>query len=93
MLDKGAKKNKGYRVLAIDGSTVELPTTEELKREYGEVKNNGNRLNMAMGRTSMMYDVENELIIDGVLEKYKTSEREMAKTYKQVYEIKIRSRK
>jgi hypothetical protein len=67
--------------LAIDGSTVELPTTEELKREYGEVKNNSNRLNMAMGRTSMMYDVENELIIDGVLEKYKTSEREMAQKH------------
>ncbi len=29
-----------YRILAIDGTTFELPYTEELKEEFGEVKNN-----------------------------------------------------
>lgn len=68
----------GYRILAIDGTTFELPYTEDLKEEFGEIKNNNGVLKKALGRASILYDVENNLVIDGVLDKYTSSERTMA---------------
>ena len=68
----------GYRILAIDGTTFELPYTEDLKEEFGEIKNNNGVLKKALGRASILYDVENNLVIDGILDKYTSSERTMA---------------
>ena len=68
----------GYRILAIDGTTFELPYTEELKEEFGEVKNNNGVLKKVLGRGSILYDVENTLVIDGILDKYSSNERAMA---------------
>jgi len=79
------KRYKGYRVLAIDGSTVELPNTEELKAEYGKLKSRSKKLDMVLGRTSILYDVENELIVDGLLCSYDRAERDMAETHLENY--------
>jgi len=68
----------GYRILAIDGTTFELPYTEDLKEEFGEIKNNNGVLKKALGRGSILYDVENNLVIDGILDKYTSNERTMA---------------
>lgn len=67
-----------YRILAIDGTTFELPYTEELKEEFGEIKNNNGVLKKVLGRGSILYDVENTLVIDGILDKYSSNERTMA---------------
>jgi hypothetical protein len=69
---------KEYRLLAIDGTTFELPYTDELKEEYGEIKNNHGVLEKVLGRGSILYDVENNLVIDGILDKYSSNERNMA---------------
>lgn len=68
----------GYRILAIDGTTFELPYTKDLKEEFGEFKNNNGVLNKVLGRGSILYDVENNLVIDGILDKYTSNERTMA---------------
>jgi hypothetical protein len=68
---------KGYRVLGIDGSTVQLPMSEEILKEFGGVTNQ-HGLVMAMGRISAMYDVLNELSVDTVISSYDTGERELA---------------
>lgn len=71
------KKNwKNNRVIAIDGSTLNLPNSEELKSVYGCQLNKSNE--GALAKCSVAYDVCNELIIDSVIGPVSNSEQEMA---------------
>jgi len=72
------KSFNNYRILAIDGTTFELPFTQDLKEEFGKFKSNNPDLKKVLARGSILYDVENNLIIDGILEKYSSNERTMA---------------
>lgn len=78
-LKKGEKKNwHGYQVYAIDGTDLQIPTTEETLKEFGEVKTRfQNR--MAGASSSALFDVLNDIILDSVFCPYKTCERQMAK--------------
>ena len=68
---------KGYRLLGIDGSTLQLPTYPKLIQEFGEVTNQyGSR--MAMGKLSVMYDVLNDLSLDTIRDHYTREERDLA---------------
>lgn len=69
------KTFKGHRLIAVDGSTVELPNTKELKNKYGVFSKNAQ---FPAGRMCMTYDVLNEIILNGELMPYKESENEMA---------------
>jgi Transposase DDE domain len=68
---------KGYRLLGIDGSTLQLPTYPEVVQEFGEVTNQHGSI-MAMGKFSVMYDLLNDLSLDTILERYTSEERELA---------------
>ena len=68
---------KGYRLLGIDGSTLQLPTYPEVVQEFGEVTNQHGSI-MAMGKFSVMYDLLNDLSLDTLLERYPSEERELA---------------
>ena len=68
---------KGYRLMGIDGSTVQLPWSEELFEEFGGVTNQHGVV-MAMGRISVAVDVENELSVHALLDRYTCEERELA---------------
>ncbi|NLT51199.1 MAG: IS4 family transposase [Ignavibacteria bacterium] len=73
------KKYKGYRLIAIDGSRIGLPNKEELVREFGLAENKGKSVPMAMSSTA--YDVLNNIAINSYLERYETSERELAERH------------
>lgn len=66
----------GYRVCAIDGSTVELPNNEVLKQEYGYAYNGAG--SAARAKISCIYDVINKIIIKSKIDTYRTGERNMA---------------
>lgn len=83
--ENNIKKYKGYRLLAIDGSTVELPRTKELLEKFGEMKTKNKEVKIVGARTSLLYDIENELIIDGTICKYKSSERDLAESHIDYY--------
>jgi len=68
---------KGYRLVGIDGSTLQLPTYPELVHEFGEVSNQSGS-SMAMGKLSVMYDVLNDLSLDTILDHYTSEERALA---------------
>jgi len=71
------KKNwKNNRVIAIDGSTLNLPNSEELKSVYGCLLNKTDE--GAIAKCSVAYDVCNELIIDSFIGPVINSEQEMA---------------
>lgn len=50
----------GYRLLGIDGSTVQLPMSKAIVKEFGGVTTQHGVVVMAMGRISALYDVLNE---------------------------------
>lgn len=68
---------KGFRLLAVDGSKITLPYSEDLKIVFGESKNNTNT-SVVQGRASVLYDVLNGIALDTVLENLKIGERELA---------------
>ena len=57
---------KGYRLLAVDGSRMTLPNTPELQNQYGLTKNQSNT-GFAQARVSVLYDVLNNYVLDGIL--------------------------
>ncbi len=67
----------GYRVMGIDGSTVQLPMSDEIVKEFGGASNQYG-LVMAMARISVAYDVENEVSVHTSINKYTSEERELA---------------
>lgn len=56
----------GFRLLSVDGSRLTLPYTKELKRIYGETRNQ-HETGVVQARLSVLYDVINNYVIDGIL--------------------------
>lgn len=71
------KRFHGFRILSVDGSKLTLPHTEELKKEFGESKNQTNT-GVVQAKVSVLYDVLNFLALDSELGKLETGERELA---------------
>lgn len=65
--DEKVKLYKGHRVLSVDGSSINLPITEELKSIYGTFNNQAQTNDVIIARVSVLYDVLNELVLDGKL--------------------------
>lgn len=68
---------KGYLVFACDGTSLELPVTKEFIRDFGCPSNQKRKSTRPIGTSSILYDINNELIINGVLDKYASNEKEM----------------
>ncbi len=73
----GVKLWNGFRLLAVDGSRLTLPHTEKLNHIYGETKNKSNN-GVVQARLSVLYDVVNNYVIDGILSPLKTGEGKLA---------------
>ena len=73
------KKWKGYRLVAIDGSTMQLPFSDNLVENYGhfETRTENNR-KVVLARISQAYDVLNQISIDAQIDHYRTSELSFA---------------
>lgn len=67
----------GFRLLAVDGSRLTLPRTDELKAYYGETKNQ-NKIGVVQSRVSVLYDVLNNYVLDGSIVPLKTGESRLA---------------
>lgn len=74
--DTDFKRFKGYRILSVDGTVLEINNTEKLRDEFGYIENQS--IKVARARATGLYDVENDLIIASVLGRYRTSERVQA---------------
>jgi hypothetical protein len=75
--DERVKLWKGYRLLGCDGSTLTLPITKELKKKYSHYVN-GHTTDVLIARTSILYDLENEMVLDGKLAPFSEGERQLA---------------
>lgn len=71
---------KNHRVTAIDGSTLNLPYSDEIIETFGIIENKS-RLTLPSARISSFYDVLNDIIIDAQIEHYETSEYDLAMSH------------
>lgn len=67
----------GYRVIAVDGSTHELPNSEEIKEHYGVFKYRDDGKAICVARSLMVYDVLNHITLYGDMGGFKSSETAM----------------
>ena len=70
-----AKKWKGHRLLAVDGSVTQLPNIPELLKHFGKARSHSKRPAV---RLSQLYDVLNKLSIDVQIDPHSVGERTQA---------------
>lgn len=75
--DESIKLWNGFRLLAVDGSRMTLPDTQELEDIYGKTKNQS-KSGVVQARVSVLYDVLNKFVIDGSLSPLITGESKLA---------------
>jgi len=68
-------KWKGFRLLAVDGSVVKLPESQELFDHFGKARSSS--YNPAV-RFSQLHDVKNKISIDVQIESNRVGERDLA---------------
>lgn len=72
-----AKTWNNYRVLAIDGTTISVPTSSDTIKHLGISSTTSNGKKSVMANALMVYDVLSEIVIDAEIGSYKTSEKEL----------------
>jgi hypothetical protein len=75
--ESGIKLWKGFRLLAVDGSRLTLPNTDELEGIYG-ITRNQNQSGVVQCRVSVLYDVINNYVVDGLLSPLSKGEGKLA---------------
>lgn len=70
---------EGYIPVAIDGTLLQLPESKPIIEQFGLAENKGK--SMPMSRSSVVYDVENKLILQALAQEYTASEQSMALTH------------
>lgn len=75
-LAKNVRSSKEFlRILAVDGSRLNLPTHPELVQKFGIQKGTGN---LPQALLSTLYDVVNRIVLDMQIRPHNGNEREMA---------------
>lgn len=74
---------RGFRLLAVDGSTGRLPDTPDIDQHFGRPRDSG----VPLARFSRLYDVLNGLVVQADMEPYHTGERDLAAAY--LLELKV----
>ena len=90
-LKKNLNTWNGFNILAIDGTSLQVPDTEECGKYFG-LSSNQNKTRTAVATASALYDVLNDIIVDARITKYKTSERYIAKQHREVLVNRIPSK-
>ncbi len=67
---------RGFRLCAVDGSSIRLPNTPDITHHFGVQKGKKSQADCTLGMASVFYDVLNHLVIDSSLHPTGYSERE-----------------
>ena len=73
--DNEFKKFSGFRLIAVDGSTLQLPESYSIRKKYGSCTNQ--KEGMTMSRISYTYDPLNGITLNAIMRPYAISERAM----------------
>jgi hypothetical protein len=76
--DEKFNRYNGYRLLAVDGTTLEMPNYEHLREYFGHT---GDKSKTVRARASALFDIENDMIITTEIANYHVDERTLAKKH------------
>lgn len=68
----------GFHIYAVDGSTIQIPESEETYKVFGGSPNKTEKVS-PLASASVLYDVMNDILVDVSLRPYRFNEREAAK--------------
>ncbi len=77
----GGDRWKGYRLLGVDGSEINLPSSKELINNFDVHHKNSIGTKIPQARISFLTDVLNKVTIDAAIETFRTGEQEMFKEH------------
>lgn len=66
-----------YRLMAVDGTEINLPASDELRDTFGHHHTNSIGTEIPQARVSFLYDVLNKLTVDAQMESFRTGEQQM----------------
>jgi len=66
---------EGYNLVAVDGSTSEIPNTKELKKTFGEARASKTSVSNARAGLNGFYDCLNQLMVTIVVDQYQRGEK------------------
>jgi len=72
---------KGFRLCAIDGTSIRLPNEPDIIEHFGVQKGRPEQGRCTMGMASVFYDVLNKIVIDSGIHPRTTSERQCAEDH------------
>lgn len=70
----------GFHIYAVDGSTIQIPESEENYKVFGGNPNKKETVS-PLASASVLYDVMNDILVDVSLHSYRYNEREAAKDH------------
>lgn len=73
-----AKRYRGFRISAIDGSKINLPYHADTVKEFGVQNHSGDQ---TQALCSCLCDVLNGVVLDGILDRFDASERHLAESH------------
>ena len=73
----GGKRWFHYRLLAVDGSALNLPSSKELLEKFGHHHTNSIGTKVPQARVSFLVDVLNRFTLDAQIESFKVGEQKM----------------
>lgn len=76
--DDNFKRYRSYRLLSIDGSITEIPNTAINRDHFGYHHNQSNK-QQARAMATVIYDIENDCILESDIRTWKAAERTVAK--------------
>ena len=72
---------KGFRLCAIDGTSIRLPDEPDITNYFGVQKGKANQADCSMGMASVFYDLLNDLVIDSSINPKGTAENACAEKH------------
>ena len=78
LMQMNRKKWRGYRIYAIDGMKVALPVDQQLLEHFGGT---GRGATSPTAQSSILYDILNDISIDGLIEPLSVDERTLAQKH------------
>lgn len=71
----------GFHVFAVDGSSIQVPKTKDNEEYFGICRNQHHSREDAMAGISILYDVLEDIVADGSIQRYRRSERAAAREH------------
>jgi len=74
--DNNSIRYRGYRLLGIDGTVLEINNSDELRKKFGYITNQF--MEVIRARDECLYDLNNDMILAAGIGHYRSSERTRA---------------